>query len=275
MAKLLLFVSVILSALPNFNLVNGLPLLDVFVLGMILFHAIRSKYVLVELLLFLCLVLAVLFYRISFNELDLSEYANFILRYVLFYGMLLIPIRFYAMSKDNVVWVIISVYLIVNVCAGVSQMVFQGLVRREIEYFYFNDINILFFTLLLTLFISRKRNPIIIFSVLILTIISGARLASLISIFYLVRNISKSGILFLLLLAISTYLILPQSWFENVLIFDRLSDGMSNDEYSRGALWSAYLASLFEFCTWCYIYQEFSLTGMKIMRPAHNYFHSC
>lgn len=272
MAKTLLFLSLILAALPNFNLFNGLPLLDVVIFGLILVHSIRSMEIFVELLLFVCLVFAVLLYRYSFNDIDLFEYLNFVLRYVIFYGMLLIPKRFYIVSRNHAIWNLMSMYLITVVSLGLMQMVLQGLVRREIEYLYFNDINILFFTLIMSLYIKGNRNPFIISAVLILTFVSGARLASLMILYYLIFNMSKRAIVITSLLAMVSFLFVPHSWFENLLLFDRLSEGMANDEYSRGALWLVYLNSLFELCTWCFIYDEFATIGLRIMRPAHNFF---
>lgn len=272
MARTLLFLSIILAALPNLNLVSGLPLLDVVIFSLILIHAIRIKEMLVELLCFTFLVVVVLLYRYSFNDIDLLEYLNYVLRYVIFYGMLLIPRKFYTLFRNHPIWNLISIYLIVNVSLGLMQMVLQGLLRREIEYFYFNDINILFFTLILSLYIKGNRNPLIISAVLILSVISGARLATLMSLYYLISNLSKRSLVIITLLAMVSLLFVPNSWFENLILFDRLSDGMANNEYSRGALWLVYMNSIFELCTWCFVYDEFASIGLRIMRPAHNFF---
>lgn len=272
MARTLLVLSVILAALPNFNLVDGLPLLDVVIFSLILIHSVRIKEMLVELLLFACLVVAVLLYRYSFNDIDLLEYFNYVFRYVIFYGMLLIPRKYYTLSRNLAIWNLMSIYLIANVSLGLMQMILGGLVRRDIEYFYFNDINILFFTLILILYIKRNRNLLLIVSVLLLTVISGARLASLISLYYLICIMSKRDIVVMSILVFVSLLFVPHSWFENLLLFDRLSDGMANNEYSRGALWLVYLNSIFELCTWCFIYDEFASIGLRIMRPAHNFF---
>ena len=272
MGRTLLLLSVILSALPNFNLVSGLPLLDVVIFVIILVHAIRSREILIELLLFSCLVLVIFLYRYSFNEIDLLEYWNYVLRFVIFYGMLLIPTKLYSVKWDSAIWGIITAYLIINVTVGLSQILLQGLLRSEIEYFYFNDINILFFTLFLTLYISRNRNILVILLVLILTILSGARLASLIGLYYLFSNVNKRTFALLTIFIFISLLLIPEFSFQKLLLFDRLSAGLTNDEYSRGSLWLVYLNSIFELCTWCSIYQEFTSIGLHIMRPAHNFF---
>lgn len=271
MSRSLLIICVIFSAIPNFNVVKGLPVLDVLVLIFILIHAIHSRDIFKELLLFLCLLLASFLYRYSFNELDLLEYGNYVLRYVLFYGLLLIPSQFYNISRDNKIWTFLSVVLLANVSIGISNTILRGFSRREMEYFYFNDVNMLFFTLFFTLIISQKKHIVLIVLALLFSVLSGARLASLIGLYVLFSKIGK-GTSALILLAFSLFMFVPNDLFNNLLLFERLSSGLTNDEYSRGSLWLVYVSSMFEACSWCYIYKEFSSIGLHVMRPAHNFF---
>lgn len=272
MIRILLIVCVILSAIPNYNIASGLPLLDVMVLLMIMVHSANSKEIFVELSLFVCLLFVVFVYRYSFNELDLLEYLNYALRYVLLYGLLLIPSKYYIISRGNMIWTVLPILLLLNAGHGISKMILQGFSRREMEYTYFNDINMLFFTLFLTLIISRRSHFILNACALILSVISGARLASLLGLYLLFRHIGKNTSIFLLLMMTIAYLLMPETWLDNALLLDRLTSGLNNDEYSRGALWLVYISSLADACSWCYIYQEFSSMGRNIMRPAHNFF---